>query len=103
MTSLIPRPADLREIEALYRVFPAVAILGPRQTGKSTLARLIAESYDEVLFLDLEDPQDLAALDAPKAVLGGERGSSSSMKCSGDRSSFPSSERSSMHRRRCGG
>jgi predicted AAA+ superfamily ATPase len=74
MTSLIPRPADLREIEALYRVFPAVAILGPRQTGKSTLARLIAESYDEVLFLDLEDPQDLAALDAPKAVLGGRTG-----------------------------
>jgi uncharacterized protein len=74
MSPLIPRPADLTEIEALYRVFPAVAILGPRQTGKSTLARLIAESYDEVLFLDLEDPQDLAALDAPKTVLGGRTG-----------------------------
>lgn len=66
MDGLIARPTDLAEIDDLYRVFPAVALLGPRQSGKSTLARLIDERYEDVPFLDLEDPQDLAALDAPR-------------------------------------
>ena len=42
---------------------PVTAILGPRQAGKSTLARHILEQYPNSLFLDLERPSDLARLD----------------------------------------
>ena len=37
--------------------FPAVALLGPRQTGKTTLAGVIAEERPNI-YLDLEDPAD---------------------------------------------
>ena len=41
---------------------PAVAILGPRQIGKTTLARSLLSSHTDVIYLDLESPQDLARL-----------------------------------------
>ncbi|MDO8959402.1 MAG: ATP-binding protein [Rhodocyclaceae bacterium] len=41
---------------------PAVAILGPRQVGKTTLAREIAASSPNALFLDLEREADRARL-----------------------------------------
>jgi predicted AAA+ superfamily ATPase len=41
---------------------PAVAILGPRQVGKTTLARSLLESHAQALYLDLESPQDRARL-----------------------------------------
>jgi hypothetical protein len=48
--------------------FPAVALLGPRQVGKTTLARALAESMDSV-YLDLELPSDLAKLAEPELYL----------------------------------
>ncbi|MFQ3576095.1 MAG: ATP-binding protein [Cytophagales bacterium] len=43
--------------------FPAVAIVGPRQIGKTTLAKQVAaRSNRPVHYLDLEDPRDLAKL-----------------------------------------
>lgn len=42
---------------------PAVALLGARQAGKTTLAKAIAKDIDiESIYLDLERPQDLAKL-----------------------------------------
>lgn len=41
---------------------PAVAILGPRQTGKTTLARGLLQTHAHALYLDLESPQDRARL-----------------------------------------
>jgi predicted AAA+ superfamily ATPase len=41
---------------------PAVAILGPRQIGKTTLARSLLSSHTHAIYLDLESPQDLARL-----------------------------------------
>jgi uncharacterized protein len=62
-------------IKAAYRVHPVVALLGPRQAGKSTIAREIQKSErSEVHFFDLEDPTDLAVLDNPKLALEGLRG-----------------------------
>ena len=47
---------------------PAVALLGPRQVGKTTLALSIAESRS-ALYLDLESPEDLLKLSDPAAFL----------------------------------
>jgi len=41
---------------------PVTAILGPRQCGKSTLAKKVFESFSNVLYLDLERPSDLEKL-----------------------------------------
>jgi len=41
---------------------PAVAILGPRQIGKTTLARSLLSSHTDAIYLDLESPQDLTRL-----------------------------------------
>ena len=46
---------------------PAVAILGPRQCGKTTLAGQIVKSFEQSVYLDLENPGDLAKLDDPLA------------------------------------
>jgi len=50
-------------------VFPAVALLGARQVGKSTLARIILELVDNSIYLDLEDPRDFAKLQEPLTFL----------------------------------
>lgn len=48
--------------------FPAVALLGPRQVGKTTMALEIAEETG-ALYLDLEHPPDLAKLADPADYL----------------------------------
>ena len=65
------RPDFLQRIAAQFEIHPVVALLGPRQCGKTTLARLVADASagGEVSFFDLEDPADLAALSEPKLAL----------------------------------
>ena len=46
--------------------FPAVAILGPRQAGKSTLARHLIQHIPSSVYLDLERPSDLRKLSDPE-------------------------------------
>jgi uncharacterized protein len=41
---------------------PVTGIIGPRQCGKSTLAKKILEQYKNVIYLDLERPSDLQKL-----------------------------------------
>ena len=48
---------------------PAVALLGPRQVGKTTLARDIAAETPDSLYLDLENPRDTARLADPVRYL----------------------------------
>ena len=59
-------------VAARLRQFPAVALIGPRQVGKTTLARRLAEAGDSV-YLDLEDPVDAAKLDDAAGYLRGLR------------------------------
>lgn len=55
------------EIMSLLEEFPAVALLGPRQVGKTTLAREIAAAMKPgPIYLDLERPGDLAKLNEPE-------------------------------------
>lgn len=56
------------EVEDLLSQFPAVALLGPRQVGKTTLARDIGDATN-ALYLDLENPGDLAKLTEPADYL----------------------------------
>jgi uncharacterized protein len=44
---------------------PAVAILGARQIGKTTLAKHIAAQYPDSIYLDLESPQALSKIAQP--------------------------------------
>ncbi len=57
---MIPR-RNSQLIRARLDQFPAVALLGPRQAGKTTLAHQIADGRAS-LYLDLELPADLAKL-----------------------------------------
>ncbi|OIQ90385.1 hypothetical protein GALL_277230 [mine drainage metagenome] len=66
---MIKRRAESRIKELLTR-FPAVALLGPRQVGKTTLSLdLIAQSIRPSLYLDLERPADRAKLADADAYL----------------------------------
>ena len=56
-------------IELALEQFPAVALLGPRQAGKTTLARSITAGRAGSLYLDLERPSDLAKLADPELFL----------------------------------
>lgn len=47
--------------------FPAVALLGPRQAGKTTLAFAQNEIYPDTIYLDLELPSAQRQLDDPEA------------------------------------
>lgn len=67
------RAKYLAQIETSFTVNPICALLGPRQIGKTTLAKLYrAKHYaepDQAEFFDLEDPQDLARLANPMLML----------------------------------
>lgn len=57
-------------LESALAHYPVVALVGPRQVGKTTLARRFQEhSQHETLYLDLERPSDLARLTNPELYL----------------------------------
>lgn len=65
---MIPRPSALNQIIRAFDVHPVVAMLGPRQCGKTTLAHMVAEREPSTYF-DLENPVDLRRLSAPMTIL----------------------------------
>jgi predicted AAA+ superfamily ATPase len=65
---LTPRPAVIAQIVRSLTVQPIVALLGPRQCGKTTVARMIAEQQPATYF-DLENPVDVRRLSAPLTML----------------------------------
>jgi predicted AAA+ superfamily ATPase len=69
------RPLHARAVSDLLDEFPVVAILGARQTGKTTLARaLVAAWSGPVHFFDMEDPRTEARLAEPMLALEGLSG-----------------------------
>ena len=64
---MVPRGTHPDLLEALAKQ-PAVAIIGPRQCGKTTLALTVAEERDAV-YLDLEDRDDRSRLAEPVLYL----------------------------------
>lgn len=73
MKPSIRREAALAGLQRALAANPVVALLGPRQCGKSTLARQLAAGRPATFF-DLENPSDLARLDQPMQALAGLRG-----------------------------
>ena len=72
---IIDRALARARIHEAFSVHPAVALTGPRQCGKTTLARAIAaaEPQESTLF-DLESAVDRRRLQAPEQTLGGLSG-----------------------------
>jgi hypothetical protein len=66
---MVARQAYLKQLVEATRRSPATALLGPRQCGKTTLARLFAEGRKATRF-DLESQPDVRRLQNPEFVLG---------------------------------
>ena len=63
------------QVKALLTRFPAVALLGPRQVGKTTLALELAEAMvPKAVYLDLELPSARAKLADPELYLSAQEG-----------------------------
>jgi predicted AAA+ superfamily ATPase len=65
---MIDRRADVEMVRAALRRSRVVALLGPRQCGKTTLARQFLPA-DALGYFDLEDPATLARLSEPGIAL----------------------------------
>lgn len=63
---IIKRTAE-KELVSILKFFPAVAILGPRQSGKTTLVKQLTKHFSKkkTVYIDLENPDDAARLDNP--------------------------------------
>jgi len=70
---MIPRPRALERIARTHTHHPIAALLGPRQCGKTTLARMIADR-EPCTFFDLENPIDSRRLSVPMQTLEGLSG-----------------------------
>ena len=64
MHDLITRQTEKTVLQYLS-IFPSVAILGPRQCGKSTLVKMLAGRFSRFIYLDLQDYQDLNRISDP--------------------------------------
>ena len=73
MSAYIKRRLEERVRRALERN-PVVAVLGPRQCGKSTLVKHLRKEMGSSIYLDLERPSDLAKLSDPELFLSRHRG-----------------------------
>ncbi len=56
----------LKHLRNYLTIFPVVAILGPRQCGKSTLVKSLSQHFDEILYLDMQKESDLNKLLEPE-------------------------------------
>lgn len=64
-SQVLDRKKDFSRIQQLLDIFPVTAILGPRQAGKTTLAKQFQPDY----LFDLENPRDLISLSNPQLAL----------------------------------
>jgi len=67
---MIKRPDALSRISQGFRVHSVVALLGPRQCGKTTLAMMLSKGKKSTYF-DLENPADIRRLASPLRALEG--------------------------------
>lgn len=66
---MLKRETLQQSIENAIDDYKIVALLGPRQCGKTTMARWIAEKHKDAVFFDLEDPENPLQEERAKTVL----------------------------------
>lgn len=71
---MIGRRSLLESVNSALSRSRSVGLSGPRQCGKSTLARELARKKKAAAYFDLEDPTALARLGDPKLALEGLKG-----------------------------
>ena len=72
---LVERRALLRHLAIRCEESVATVLLGARQVGKTTLARMFCDGRDDVAWYDLETAEGMASLSAmPEKTLGDQRG-----------------------------
>ena len=64
MQKYISRSAE-SAVKQFLSIFPAVAILGARQCGKSTMIKMMSGNLSSFLYLDLQNPDDFNKLSEP--------------------------------------
>ena len=69
MQQYIPRPRLIHQILLGLKESPVTALLGARQTGKTTLARIVSEKRHDVHHFDLERAGARKALSTPELTL----------------------------------
>src|SRR3989338_8629867 len=71
----ISRSPEITLLKERFMHNPAVALLGPRQCGKTTLARQFSRVWNkETQFFDCENPRDLNRLSDPLTTFKDARG-----------------------------
>lgn len=70
---MIARPGYIEMLNKATRRSPVTALLGPRQCGKTTLAKIFGEGKKATYF-DLESQVDARRLDNPEFVLSSLQG-----------------------------
>ncbi|MBN1184487.1 MAG: ATP-binding protein [Bacteroidales bacterium] len=56
----------LQKLHSTLTYFPVTGIIGPRQVGKTTLSRIVAENMNkDCIYIDLENPKDISKLTDP--------------------------------------
>lgn len=71
----IERNEILKSIESRFLDYPIVALTGPRQVRKTTLAKqFVANQKEDTHFFDLESPKDIARLANPELILSSLKG-----------------------------
>jgi len=73
ISAMIKRPYYIERLAVSVKRSPATALLGPRQCGKTTLARMFAANGNATYF-DLESQPDLRRLQNPELMLGSLKG-----------------------------
>jgi uncharacterized protein len=69
---MIPRTELLARLRGDLKAMPVVVLLGPRQVGKTTLARQIIRDFPDALYLDLESSNDRRKLEDPRGFLSSQ-------------------------------
>jgi predicted AAA+ superfamily ATPase len=72
---MIKREREIETLKKLLKRHPVIGIVGARQVGKTTLARMMIETISKTTeYFDLENPEDLARLSDPMLALKNLRG-----------------------------
>jgi len=72
---VVDRPEEIAKLKKLLHAYPVVGILGARQVGKTTLARMVVDRLGRPSArFDLEDPADVARLADPMLALSPLKG-----------------------------